>query len=79
MASTKDADVEGTFDYIWLCGDVELMPGKSACQLFADKQCGDDPTLYCSDHFGVYADLRVGKGVATNERTNDGYAAAFKW
>ena len=62
-------------DYIWLAGDVDLAPGgESSCQLFADKQCGDDPTLFCSDHYGLYADLRVGTGATTDAA----YAAAFQ-
>ena len=74
MSSTKDRDPAGTFDYIWLAGDVELGPGgKSSCQVFADQQCGDDPTLYCSDHYGLVADLRVGTGAVADET----YAAAF--
>lgn len=66
LASTKDNDPPGVFDYIMLAGDVDVAADAAApsslpaVRLFADTPCGGDATLYPSDHFGIVADLTVG-------------------
>jgi endonuclease/exonuclease/phosphatase family metal-dependent hydrolase len=59
LSLTKDNGPAGTFDYIFMLGNVELAEGAEV-GLFADKPSATDITLYPSDHYGVYADIVVG-------------------
>lgn len=45
-------------DYVWLRGDVVV---ESARVVF-DRPAADDPGVYPSDHFGLSAQLRLGRG-----------------
>jgi endonuclease/exonuclease/phosphatase family metal-dependent hydrolase len=42
-------------DYIWVAGDIEVI----ASDVCFDRPSPDDPTLWPSDHAGVWADLEV--------------------
>jgi endonuclease/exonuclease/phosphatase family metal-dependent hydrolase len=59
LSSTKDNDKAGTFDYVFMVGDVQLTEGGDVA-LFADQPSARDPTLFPSDHYGVFADITVG-------------------
>jgi endonuclease/exonuclease/phosphatase family metal-dependent hydrolase len=53
------ADTEGSaecLDYIWLRGDATA----EACRLAFDRPAVGDPTLYPSDHLGLFATVRFG-------------------
>jgi len=59
LSKTKDNDPPGTFDYIFMLGDIDLAPGAEVA-LFANAPSETDETLYPSDHYGIYADITVG-------------------
>jgi len=48
----------GCFDYIWIRGAVMA----ESCGLVFDRPAVDDPGLLPSDHFGLAARLKVGRG-----------------
>jgi endonuclease/exonuclease/phosphatase family metal-dependent hydrolase len=50
-----DPDWKGTLDYIF----VDPRLHTEECRLVLDKPSEDDSTLYPSDHFGIYAVIRV--------------------
>jgi endonuclease/exonuclease/phosphatase family metal-dependent hydrolase len=56
-AMDTDGDPD-CLDYIWVRGDVAV----EAARLVFDRPAADDPTLYPSDHLGIAATVRVGKG-----------------
>jgi endonuclease/exonuclease/phosphatase family metal-dependent hydrolase len=47
----------GCLDYIWVRGAIEV----DACRLAFDRPAEGDPTLYPSDHLGLFAELNVGE------------------
>jgi endonuclease/exonuclease/phosphatase family metal-dependent hydrolase len=42
-------------DYIWISGDIEIV----ASEVCFNRPSPDDPSLWPSDHAGVWADLRI--------------------
>jgi endonuclease/exonuclease/phosphatase family metal-dependent hydrolase len=56
-AMDTDGDPD-CLDYIWVRGDVEV----EEARLVFDRPAVDDPTLYPSDHLGIAATVRIGKG-----------------
>ncbi|EQC41995.1 hypothetical protein SDRG_00842 [Saprolegnia diclina VS20] len=55
-APTKDVGDECTLDYIFLKGDSVTV---KYVQVVGQTQCGDDSTLFPSDHFGLVARLTL--------------------
>lgn len=58
QAPAMDTDGDpACLDYIWLRGAVDVR----AARLAWDRPAVGDPTLYPSDHFGIMADVEVGR------------------
>jgi len=56
QAPAMDTDGDPScLDYVWLRGGVRT----EHARLWADQPAADDPTLYPSDHFGVFATVEV--------------------
>ena len=55
IGSQSDAKWRGTIDYIFV--DPRLQTQE--CQIVLDEPDKNDPTLYPSDHFGIYAVIKV--------------------
>ncbi len=61
QAPAMDTDGEpDCLDYIWMRGVVEV----DDARLVFDRPAVGDPTLYASDHVGIAAHLRIGRGSA---------------